>query len=77
MKFNKQKRDNRYNLNLTDDESQLFEAVSKLTGISPGIILRQMVMKQAIITLIDEDIEQDFNLEEWITKGAESHLSRS
>lgn len=77
MKFNKQKRDNRYNLNLTDDESQLFEAVSKLTGISPGIILRQMVMKQAIITLIAEDIEQDFNLEEWITKGAESHLSRS
>lgn len=77
MKFNKQKRDNRYNLNLTDDESQLFEAVSKLTGISPGIILRQMVMKQAIITLIAEDIEQDFNLEEWIIKGAESHLSRS
>ena len=77
MKFNKQKRDNRYNLNLTDDESQLFEAGSKLTGISPGIILRQMVMKQAIITLIAEDIEQDFNLEEWITKGAESHLSRS
>ena len=77
MKFHKQKRDNRYNLNLTDDESQLFEAVSKLTGISPGIILRQMVMKQAIITLIAEDIEQDFNLEEWITKGAESHLSRS
>ena len=57
----KQKRDNRFNVNLTDDESQLFVAVSKLTGLPPGVILRQLVMKQALATLIAEDID-NFNL---------------
>ncbi|WP_180060723.1 hypothetical protein [Acinetobacter sp. YH12135] len=73
----KQKRDNRYNINLTDDESQLFEVVSKLTGVNPGVILRQMAMKQAIATLIAEDIQEEFNLEEYLKKGASDHLSRS
>ena len=72
----KQKRDNRFNVNLTDDESQLFVAVSKLTGLPPGVILRQLVMKQALATLIAEDID-NFNLDEYLTKGAQGHLSRS
>ena len=72
----KQKRDNRFNVNLTDDESQLFVAVSKLTGLPPGVILRQLVMKQALATLIAEDIDY-FNLDEFLSKGAQGHLSRS
>ena len=70
----KQKRDNRFNVNLTDDESQLFVAVSKLTGLPPGVILRQLVMKQALATLIAEDID-NFNLDEYLTKGAQGLLS--
>ena len=73
----KQKRDNRYNVNLTDDESQLFQAVSRLTGIAPGVILRQLIIKQALTMLIAEDIQDDFNLETFLNKGAEDHLSRS
>ena len=81
MSFNsnikKQKRDNRYNVNLTDDESQLFEIVAKLTGVHPGVIIRQLVMRQALATLIAEDIQQDFNLDDLLKKGAADHLSRS
>lgn len=73
----KQKRDNRFNVNLTDDESQLFEIVAKLTGQKPGIIIRQLVMKQALATLIADDISDDFNLEQFLSKGAQDHLSRS
>ena len=76
MNLKKQKRDNRYNVNLTDDESQLFQIVSKITEINPGVILRQLVMKQALATLIAEDV-QDFNLEHYLKKGTEEHLSRS
>lgn len=75
--INKQKRDNRYNVNLTDSEADLFIAVSKLTGVNVGVILRQLVMKQALATLIAEDIETDFNLESYLNKGAQDHLSRS
>lgn len=77
MSIKKQKRTNRYNLNLNDDESQLFELVSKLTGINPGVILRQCVMKQALATLIAADIQDEFNLEEFLKKGASDHLERS
>ncbi|MBJ9954386.1 hypothetical protein ACDX34_20350 [Acinetobacter bereziniae] len=77
MSLKKQKRDNRYNLNLTDDEAQLIQIISKLTGINPGVIMRQLVMKQALATLIAEDIQQDFNLDEFLKKGASDHLSRS
>ena len=48
----KQKRDNRFNINLTDSEADLFIAVSNLTGVKVGVILRQLVMKQALATLI-------------------------
>ena len=77
MNLRKQKRDNRYNLNLNDDEAQLIQSISKLTGINPGVIMRQLVMKQALATLIAEDIQQDFNLDEFLKKGASDHLSRS
>ncbi|MCW1388152.1 hypothetical protein OLN67_15960 [Acinetobacter baumannii] len=77
MNLRKQKRDNRYNVNLTDDESQLFEIVAKLTGVTPGVILRQLLMKQALATLIAEDIQEEFNLENYLKKGASDHLSRS
>ena len=81
MSFNnhlkKQKRDNRYNVNLTDSEADLFIAVSDLTGIQIGTILRQLIMKQALATLIADDLEEDFNLENYLKKGALDHLSRS
>ncbi|HBJ3896891.1 hypothetical protein Q4029_09570 [Acinetobacter baumannii] len=77
MSIKKQKRDNRYNVNLTDDESQLFEIVSKLTGVNPGVILRQLVMKQALALLIAEDVQENFSLDRYLKKGASDHLSRS
>lgn len=73
----KQKRNHRYNINLTDDESQLFEHISKMTGEKVGIILRQVIMKQTFETLVSNDVYADFNLEELLNKGAEDHLSRS
>ncbi|HDU8426879.1 TPA: hypothetical protein RG034_002264 [Acinetobacter baumannii] len=72
-----QKRDNRYNVNLTDDESDLFKVVSRLTGVNPGVILRQLIMKQALALLIAEDIQDNFSLENYLNKGASDHLSRS
>lgn len=77
MSLRKQKRDNRYNINLTDSEADLFIAVSKLTGVNIGVILRQLVMKQALATLIAEDVKEEFNLDQYLNKGAEDHLSRS
>ncbi|ENU42983.1 hypothetical protein F985_03882 [Acinetobacter seifertii] len=77
MSIKKQKRDNRYNVNLTDDESKLFEIVSKLTGVNPGVILRQLVMKQALALLIAEDVQENFSLESYLRKGASDHLTRS
>ena len=76
-KFRKQKRDNRYNINLNDDESQLFEIVAKFTGVNTGTILRQLAVKQAIVTLIADDIAEEFNLEHLLKKGAQEHLSGS
>ncbi|HCJ6473089.1 TPA: hypothetical protein NVL99_003334 [Acinetobacter baumannii] len=77
MSLMKQKRDNRYNVNLTDDESDLFKVVSRLTGVNPGVIMRQLVMKQALALLIAEDIQDNFSLENYLNKGASDHLSRS
>ncbi|AXX46062.1 hypothetical protein Aba10324_14545 [Acinetobacter baumannii] len=77
MSLMKQKRDNRYNVNLTDDESELFKVVSRLTGVNPGVIMRQLVMKQALALLIAEDIQDNFSLETYLKKGASDHLSRS
>ncbi|MBB4835445.1 hypothetical protein KMZ14_05055 [Acinetobacter schindleri] len=73
----KQKRINRYNINLTDSESDLFIAVSNLTGVNIGVILRQLALKQALATLIAEDVQEEFNLENYLNKGASDHLSRS
>ena len=70
-------RSNRYNVNLTDDESDLFKVVSRLTGVNPGVIMRQLVMKQALALLIAEDIQDNFSLENYLNKGASDHLSRS
>ncbi|PPZ93779.1 hypothetical protein C5B41_13750 [Acinetobacter ursingii] len=73
----RQKRNHRYNVNLTDDESKLFEHISKMTGEKVGIILRQAIMKQTFETLFSNDVLAEFNLEEMLNKGAEDHLSRS
>ncbi|ATO20018.1 hypothetical protein ABLT80_09100 [Acinetobacter schindleri] len=73
----KQKRINRYNINLTDSESDLFIAVSNLTGVNIGVILRQLALKQALATLIAEDVQEEFNLDNYLNKGASDHLSRS
>jgi len=77
MSLKKQKRDNRYNVNLTNDESDLFKIVSRLTGVNPGVIMRQLVMKQALALLIAEDIQANFSLDSYLKKGASDHLSRS
>ncbi len=77
MSLKKQKRDNRYNVNLTNDESDLFKIVSRLTGVNPGVIMRQLVMKQALELLIAEDIQDNFSLDSYLKKGASDHLSRS
>ncbi|ASO72520.1 hypothetical protein N0P26_001257 [Acinetobacter baumannii] len=77
MSLKKQKRDNRYNVNLTNDESDLFKIVSRLTGVNPGVIMRQLVMKQALALLIAEDIQDNFSLDSYLKKGASDHLSRS
>ncbi len=77
MSLKKQKRDNRYNVNLTNDESDLFKIVSRLTGVNPGVIMRQLVMKQALALLIAEDIQDKFSLDSYLKKGASDHLSRS
>ena len=73
----KQKRINRYNINLTDSESDLFIAVSNLTGVNIGVILRQLALKQALATLIAEDVQEEFNLDNYLNKGASDHLSMS
>ena len=73
----KQKRINRYNINLIDSESDLFIAVSNLTGVNIGVILRQLALKQALATLIAEDVQEEFNLDNYLNKGASDHLSRS
>lgn len=77
MSLKKQQRDNRYNVNLTNDESDLFKIVSRLTGVNPGVIMRQLVMKQALALLIAEDIQDNFSLDSYLKKGASDHLSRS
>lgn len=77
MPIKKQKRINRYNVNLTETEAELFIAASKLTGVNIGVILRQLVLKQALATLIAEDTEIEFNLEDFLKKGASDHLTRS
>jgi len=77
MSLKKQKRLNRYNINLTDTESDLFVAASKLSGVQVGTMLRQIVVKEALATLIAADAQEEFNLDDYLKKGASDHLSRS
>ncbi len=77
MSLKKQKRLNRYNINLTDTESDLFIAASKLSGVQVGTMLRQIVVKEALATLIAADAQEEFNLDDYLKKGASDHLSRS
>ncbi|RLL33760.1 hypothetical protein D9K79_08060 [Acinetobacter cumulans] len=66
------KRTNRKNVNLTNDELDLFTVLSKMTGIPVGILLRQMAMKQAFELVNDESVEQYQN--EGFKKGVLDHL---
>ncbi len=75
--YKRQIRHNRYNINLNDDESSLFETVSKLTGVKKATIFRQLIVKQALAILIAQDIEEEFNLDVVLKKGAGEHLSRN
>ncbi|EMX3969078.1 hypothetical protein SAMN02799632_00849 [Acinetobacter pittii] len=75
-RIKRQLRDNRFSINLTIDETNLLTAASNLTGVEISVLIRQMVMKQAIKTLI-EDPEDDFNLQKFLSEGAQEQLSRS
>ncbi|MFW2061952.1 hypothetical protein [Acinetobacter ursingii] len=75
-RIKRQLRDNRFSINLTIDETNLLTAASNLTGVEISVLIRQMVMKQAIKTII-EDPEDDFNLQKFLSEGAQEQLSRS
>ncbi|MHA3059516.1 hypothetical protein ACX1N5_00815 [Acinetobacter sp. ANC 4636] len=75
-RIKKQLRDNRFSINLTNDETDLLTAASNLLGIEISVLIRQMAMKQAIYTLVD-DPEDDFNLHTFLSEGAHEQLSRS
>ena len=75
-RIKKQLRDNRFSINLTNDETDLLTAASNLLGIEISVLIRQMAMKQAIHTLVD-DSEDDFNLYQFLSEGANEQLSRS
>lgn len=75
-RIKKQLRDNRFSINLTNDETDLLTAASNLLGIEISVLIRQMAMKQAIHTLVD-DSEDDFNLYQLLSEGVKEQLSRS
>lgn len=77
MSFPRIKRQNRYTVNLNDDESQLIELAAKASGVNPSVIVRQLAMSKAIETLVSEDTFAEFNLVDFINKGAETQLSGS
>ena len=66
------KRTNRKNVNLTNDELDLFTVLSKMTGVPVGILLRQMAMKQAFELVNEESVEQYQS--EGFSKGVLDHL---
>lgn len=66
------KRTNRKNVNLTNDELDLFTVLSKMTGVPVGILLRQMAMKQAFELVNEESVEQYQS--EGFQKGVLDHL---
>lgn len=66
------KRSNRKNVNLTDDELNLFTIISKMTGVPVGMLLRQMAMKQAF-ELINEEQVAEYQVQS-SQKGVLDHL---
>ena len=68
----KQPRDRRYNINLTEAESELVEAIAKITGVEPAVILRELSLKQALNFLLNDD---DSILEKVLSTGAQKHLN--
>lgn len=72
----KQKRGNRFNVNLTDDEAALFTIVNRMTGEHTGVMLRNLALKQPLAILIADDVS-DFSLEKILNKGASEHLQGS
>ena len=52
------KRSNRKNVNLTNDELDLFTLISKMTGVPVGSLVRQMAMKEAFELINDEPIAE-------------------
>lgn len=71
----KQKREHRFNINLNEDEAEMFNLISKMTGEPKGVILRNMAIKQALTTLLSD--EDKYSLETILAKGAQQHLQRS
>lgn len=67
----KQPRDRRYNINLTEAESDLVEAMARITGVEPAVILRELSLKQALTFLLNDD---DSILEKVLSTGAQKHL---
>lgn len=70
----KQKREHRFNINLTDDEAEMFNLISKMTGEKKGVILRNMAVMQALTILT---AEEQYTLHALLEKGAQEHLQRS
>lgn len=70
----RQPRDRRYNINLTEAESELVEALAKLTGLAPAVILRELSVKQALTVLLNDE---DSILAKVLSTGAEKHRERS
>ncbi|MDM1022097.1 hypothetical protein QSV37_17635 [Acinetobacter sp. VNK23] len=70
----KQKREHRFNINLNDDEAEMFNLISKMTGEKKGVILRNMAVMQALTILTTEE---QYTLQSLLEKGAQKHLQRS
>ncbi|PZK58909.1 hypothetical protein C7Q29_15695 [Staphylococcus aureus] len=72
----KQKREHRYNVNLNDDEEELFGLINRMTGEHTGVIIRKLALKQALEVLSGDD-SVDFSLENLLSKGTLEHLQGS
>lgn len=70
----KQPRDNRRNVNLTESEKMLFDAMSQITGTPIAIIIREFALRHAIRLIMDT--EQSI-LDRAMNTGALEHLQRA
>lgn len=57
--YRREKRNNRFNVNLTDTESEFFGLVSRMTGIPRAVVIREMAMKGALKFLSDNQYSTD------------------